>query len=80
MANQLFFNVQCFFMEYLKEITTVHFFARSYGTIAHMPRLVGWLLFDTNGEWRREGPLKWTSQSAKVESTDQWENGARKAE
>ena len=80
LPNQLFFNVQCSFKEYLKEITTVHFFARSYGTIAHMPRLVGWLLFDTNGEWRREGPLKWTSQSAKVESTDQWENGARKAE
>ena len=31
-------------------------------------RLVGWLLFDINREWRREGPLKWTSQSAEVES------------
>ena len=48
--------------------TNVHFFSAEYGLWYDVRIWSGGFCLIPNREWRREGPLKWTSQSAEVES------------
>ena len=48
--------------------TNVHFFSAEYGLWYGVRIWSGGFCLIPNREWRREGPLKWTSQSAEVES------------